>query len=97
MKITSNFNRLYWGAIINDIALNLDSLVWNGIKFNLKVMDKESIHKLLKIITFNDKSLTEMSSKEVVGYLEDIRLLLAENGHSLTIDDEEFYRMIKNI
>lgn len=97
MIISSNFSRLYWGAIIGDIHRNLDTLVWNGIKFNLKIMDKDSIHKLLKIITFNDKSLTEMSSKEVVTYLEDIRLLLAENSFTLSLDNDEWDRLIKNI
>lgn len=96
-KISSNFNRLYWGAVIGDIERNLDILVWNNIKFNIKAMDKESIHKLLKIVTFNNKSLAEMESKEVVNYLEEIRLLLAENSFILSIDEQEWERLINNI
>lgn len=96
-KISSNFNRLYWGAVIGDIERNLDALVWSGIKFNLKAMNKDSIHKLLKIVTFNNKSLAEMESKEVVNYLEEIRLLLAENSFTLSIDEQEWERLISNI
>lgn len=98
MKISTNFARLYWGAIIGDVQRNLDTLVWNGIKFNLKVMDKEALHKLFKIITFNgEKSLAEMTSKEVVDYLEEIRVLLGENSYTLKIDDEERERLIKKL
>lgn len=98
MKISQNFSRLYWGAIISDIEKNMEQLTWNGIVFNLKYLDKEAIHNLFKIITFRgDKSLTEMSSKEVVEYLEDIRLLLGENGYTLEIDSEEWDRLIKNL
>lgn len=95
-KISTNFLRLYWGAVLGDIEKNLEILVWNNIKFNLKAMDKEAIHRLFKIITFNNKSLAEMSSKDVVKYLEDIRVILADNGYSLKIDNEEFERLLQN-
>ena len=97
MKISSSFNRLYWGAIIGDIEKNLECLVWNNIKFNLKAMNKDSIHKLLKIITYNNKSLTDMSSKEVVEYLEEIRVLLADNQYTLEIDNQEWERLIGDL
>ena len=97
MKISSSFNRLYWGAIIGDIERNLEYLVWNNIKFNLKAMNKDSIHKLLKIITYNNKSLTDMTSKEVVEYLEEIKVLLADNQYTLEIDNQEWERLIGDL
>lgn len=97
MKITNSFLNFYWGAIISDIQTNLDEIVWNNIRFNLKILDKESIHELLKIITFNNISLSEMTSKEVVNYLEKIRILLGENAFTLKIDEFEWERVINNI
>lgn len=97
MKITNSFNNYYWGAIINDIHNNLSEIVWNDIRFNLKSLSKENLHELFKIITFNNKSITEMTNKEVVNYLEEIRVLLGENGHVLKIDELEWERLIKSI
>lgn len=97
MKISSNFNRLYWGAIINDVLQNLKVLKWNNIEFNTKRLGKDGLHELFKIITFNNKSLTDMESKEVVEYLEDIRVILADNGYTLTIDNEEWNRIMRSI
>ncbi len=98
MKISQGFNRLYWGAIIGDVERNMETITWNNIKFNVKVLDKQGLHNLFKIMTLRgDKSLREMTSKDVVQYLEDIRLLLSENGFTLEIDDEDWDRLIKNM
>lgn len=95
MKISNSFNRLYWGGIIKDIESNLSIINWNGLAFNIKILDKEGIHKLLKIMTFRgDLSLKELNSKEVVEYIEDIRKLLADNKYTLKLDDLEWERLL---
>jgi len=97
MKISSSFNKFYWGAIINDIHSNLKVLKWNNIEFKLNRLDSQGLHELLKIITYHNKSLKEMDSKEVTEYLEDIRVLLGENSFTLEVDNEEWMRILKNL
>lgn len=97
-KISNSFNKFYWGAVISDILNNVDFLVWENIRFNIQRLDKNSLHELLKIMTFRgEKSLTEMDSKEVVLFLEEIRALLGENGFTLKVDVEEWDRTMKLI
>lgn len=96
--ITDSFRRFYFGAILADIDKNLTSLRWQNIELNLRVFNVEGLHQLFKIVTYRgDKSLTQMDNKEVVAYLEDIRVLLADNGYILTVDNEEWERVMKSI
>jgi len=97
MKISSNFNRFYWKVFIADIKQNLKELRWNNIDLNITRLNEQGVHDLLKIVTFHNKSLTEMENKEVVEFLEDIRVLLSDNGYTLQIDNEEWERIIKEI
>jgi hypothetical protein len=96
MLITNNFNRFFWGTFIKDIHSNLKVLRWNNIDFLIYKLDSQGLHDLLKIITFNNKSLKEMENVEVVKYLEDIRVLLSDNSFTLKIDEEEWQRLLRS-
>lgn len=95
MKISNNFNRLYWGAIVSEVLAQNEFLQWQGIIFKIKNFTKKNLHDLFKIVTFRGElSLKDMSSKEVVQYLEEVRLFLSENSITLSIDDDEWQRLI---
>lgn len=97
-NISSNFLKLYWGAVINDVLQNVEILTWNNIDFDISRMNKDSLHTLFKIITYRgDESLSKMDSKEVVNYLEDIRVVLADNSYTLQVDQLEWERIMKLI
>lgn len=95
-KISNNLKKFYWSAVVKDIALHVLKLNWNGIVFDLKVLDNKAIHELLKIITYRaDISLANMTNKEAIDFIEDIRLILANNGFTLTVDNDEWERIIR--
>lgn len=95
MIISNSFRKFYFGGIISDIRNQLDVISWNGIRFNIKKFSNQDIHELFKIFTSNNKSLKDMNSKEVCNFIEEIRLIGAENGITLEVDDEEWERIIK--
>ncbi|TLP41068.1 hypothetical protein [Arcobacter arenosus] len=107
MKISSNFNRLFWGTIINDIKQNLDypielnHKVFGYIKVDMRRLSKDSIHQLLKQLTnfpkdenFKAKSLTEVSNKDLVNHIELIKVMMNQNGFVFRADEEEWNRLI---
>jgi len=107
MKISVNFNRLFWGIIITDIKNNLkhpielNHKVWGNIRVDLSKLSKDSIHQLLKQLTNfpkdNDgkaKSLTEISSKELVNHIDLIKLMMNKNGFTFKSDEKEWARLI---
>ena len=97
MIISNSFRKFYFGGIIRDIKLKLDFILWNGIKFNIKPFNSQEVHEILKILVGKEKSLREMNNKEVVQLIEDIRLLIAENGVVLEVDNDEWERLIKEL
>jgi len=108
MIINNNFNRLYWGLIINDIKLNLNTPIvlnhslFGHIKVDLKHLSKDSIHQLLKQLTsypkdenFKAKSLKDVTSKELCLHIEEVKVILANNGFTFKMDNDEWDRLIK--
>lgn len=107
MNISSNFNRLFWGTIINDIKANLNHpivlnhKVFGNIKVDFHRLSKNSIHQLLKQLTnfpkdedFKAKSLTEVTSKELVSHIELIKLMMNQNGFTFKADEESWQKLI---
>ena len=110
MKISSSFNRLFWGTVISDIKKNLDHpielnhKVFGYIKVDLKKLSENSIHQLLKQLTnfpkdenFKAKSLTEVTNKELLNHIDLIKLMMNQNGFTFKADDEEWQRLINTI
>lgn len=107
MKISSNFNRLYWGLIITDIKCNLKHPIklnhkyWGYIQIDLSRLSKDSIHQLLKQLTnypkdenMKPKSLTEISSKELANHIELIKIMMNQNGFTFKADEQEWERLL---
>ena len=110
MKISNNFNRLFWGTVINDIKENLDypielnHKVFGYVKIDMRKLSKDSIHQLLKMLTNfpkdkenKPKSLTEVSSKQLLHHIELIKLMMNQNGFTFQADQEEWDRLLKEI
>lgn len=57
MKISSNFNRLFWGTVIADIKTNLKHPIelqhktYGHIKVDMSRLSRDGIHQLLKQLT----------------------------------------------
>ena len=107
MKISSSFNRLFWGTIIRDIKVNLDypiklnHKVWGYIQVDLRRLSEQSIHQLLKQLTNfpkdengTPKSLTEIESKDLVNHIELIKVMMSQNGFTFKADKESWERLI---
>ncbi len=107
MKISNNFNRLFWGTVITDIKVNLDypivlnHKVWGKVQVNFKSLSKNSIHQLLKQLTnfpkdekYVAKSLKEVTSKELVKHIDLIKLMMNQNGFTFKADEKEWARLI---
>lgn len=96
MKITNAFRRFYFGGILKDILQNVKKIRFYKVEINITRFNIEELHTLMKILTGRGKtSLTKMENKEVVNFLEDIRLLLGNNGYTLQVDNEAWERLIK--
>lgn len=107
MVISSNFNRLFWGTVINDIKVNLkypiklNHKVYGYVQIDLRRLSKDSIHQLLKQLTSfpkdsegKAKSLTEISSKDLVNHIELIKVMMNQNGFTFKADNDEWARLI---
>ena len=107
MVISKNFNRLFWGTVINDIKVNLkypiklNHKVFGYVQVDLKRLSKDSIHQLLKQLTNfpkdsegKAKSLTEISSKDLVNHIELIKVMMNQNGFTFKADEESWARLI---
>ena len=107
MVISSNFNRLFWGTVINDIKVNLkypiklNHKVYGYVQIDLRRLSKDSIHQLLKQLTSfpkdsegKAKSLTEISSKDLVNHIELIKVMMSQNGFTFTCDSLEWERLL---
>lgn len=110
MKISLNFNRLFWKTVISDIKENLDYPIelnhkhFGYIKVDMRRLSRDSIHQLLKQLTnfpkdenFVAKSLTEVTSKELVEHIELIKVMMNQNGFTFKSDGEEWNRLINEI
>lgn len=112
MIISSNFNRWYRGFIIRDIKKRLDyPLIVGNFKCNIHQLSEDSIHQLFKMLTsypketkiVNDelkilaKSTTDITSKELVQHLEEMRIILSDNGFVLSVDENKWNRLIGEI
>jgi len=108
MIVSSNFNRLFWGTVINDIKSNLKHPIelnhktYGHIKVDLTKLSKDSIHQLLKQLTNFPKdnkeiakSLTEVTNKDLVNHIDLIKLMMNKNGFTFKADDEAWERLIK--
>ena len=107
MVISSNLNRLFWGTVINDIKVNLkypiklNHKVYGYVQIDLRRLSKDSIHQLLKQLTNfpkdsngKAKSLTEISSKDLVNHIELIKVMMNQNGFIFKADEESWARLI---
>jgi len=94
VKITSSFQRFYFGAVLQDIRNSVNTLRWEGLKLDIRHMSIDELHSLFKIITYFDKSLKDMDSKEVSEYIEHIRAIVADSGHTLKVDEQEWERIL---
>ena len=108
MKISSNFNRLYWKTVITDIKNNLDKPIemnhhlFGYIKVNIKRLSKDSIHQIFKQLTnypknedYKAKSLTEITSKDLVNHIEEIKVIMLDNGFTFNADELSWNRLIE--
>ena len=108
MIVNSSFNRYFWGLVITDIKVNLkypiklNHKVFGYVQVDLKRLSKDSIHQLLKQLTNfpkdsegKAKSLTEISSKDLVNHIELIKVMMNQNGFAFKADNDEFNRMIR--
>lgn len=109
MKISKNFNRLFWGLIITDIKINLKYPIklnhkfWGYIQVNLSQLSKDSIHQLLKQLTNfpkdengKAKSLTEISNKDLVNHIELIKVMMNQNGFTFKADEDDWIKLIES-
>ncbi len=109
MKISSNFNRLFWGTVIADIKKNLkhpielDHKVFGRIKVDMSKLSRNSIHQLLKQLTNFPKdekgvarSWTEVTNKQAINHIDLIKLMMNQNGFTFKADDEEWDRLIES-
>lgn len=107
MKISSSFNRLFWGTIIRDIKANLyypiklNHKVWGYIQVDLRRLSEQSIHQLLKQLTNfpkdengHPKSLKEVNNKDLVNHIELIKVMMNQNGFTFKADELEWERLI---
>jgi len=108
MIVSNNFNRLFWGTVINDIKKNLkhpielNHKVFGRIKVDMRRLSNDSIHQLLKQLTnfpkddkFVAKSLTEVSNKDLVKHIDLIKVMMNQNGFTFKMDDEAWTRLIQ--
>lgn len=107
MIVSSNFNRLFWGTIINDIKVNLgypiklNHKIYGHIQVDLRRLSKDSIHQLLKQLTNfpkdkngKAKSLKEVNNKDLVNHIELIKVMMTQNGFTFKADEESWNRLI---
>ena len=107
MIVNNKFNKYFWGTVINDIKVNLkypiklNHKVFGYIQVDLKRLSKNSIHQLLKQLTNfpkdsdgKAKSLTEISSKDLVNHIELIKVMMNQNGFTFKADEESWARLI---
>ena len=107
MIVNNQFNRYFWGLVINDIKVNLkypiklNHKVFGYVQVDLKQLSKDSIHQLLKQLTNfpkdsdgKAKSLTEISSKDLVNHIELIKVMMNQNGFTFRADEQEWDRLI---
>ena len=107
MIVNNQFNRYFWGLVINDIKVNLkypiklNHIKWGYIQVDLKRLSKDSIHQLLKQLTNfpkdsegKAKSLTEISSKDLVNHIELIKVMMNQNGFTFKADKQEWARLM---
>jgi len=107
MVISKNFNRLFWGTVINDIKVNLkypiklNHKVWGYIQVDLRRLSEQSIHQLLKQLTNfpkdengKPKSLKEVNNTDLVNHIELIKVMMNQNGFTFKADELEWNRLI---
>ena len=107
MIVNTQFNKYFWGTVINDIKVNLkypiklNHKVYGYVQIDLRRLSKDSIHQLLKQLTNfpkdlegNAKSLTEISSKDLVNHIELIKVMMNQNGFTFRADELEWARLI---
>lgn len=107
MIVNNQFNKYFWGTVINDIKVNLKYPIklnhtkWGYVQIDLRRLSKDSIHQLLKQLTNfpkdsegKAKSLTEISSKDLVNHIELIKVMLNQNGFTFKADEESWARLI---
>lgn len=107
MIVNNKFNKYFWGLVINDIKVNLKYPIklnhtkLGYIQVDLKRLSKDSIHQLLKQLTNfpkdsegKAKSLTEISSKDLVNHIELIKVMMSQNGFTFKADEQEWNRLI---
>ena len=107
MIVNNQFNRYFWGLVITDIKVNLkypiklNHKVFGYVQVDLKRLSKDSIHQLLKQLTNfpkdsegKAKSLTEISSKDLVNHIELIKVMMNQNGFAFKADEESWNRLI---
>lgn len=107
MIVNNQFNKYFWGTVINDIKVNLkypiklNHKVYGYVQIDLRRLSKDSIHQLLKQLTNfpkdsegKAKSLTEISSKDLVNHIELIKVMMNQNGFTFKADEESWARLI---
>lgn len=107
MIVNNQFNKYFWGTVINDIKVNLkypiklNHKVYGYVQIDLRRLSKDSIHQLLKQLTNfpkdlegKAKSLTEISSKDLVNHIELIKVMMNQNGFTFKADNDEWARLI---
>lgn len=97
MQITAEFNRLYHGAFLKDLYDQMVSKRRIIISFLFfKEALKYANPNYPRYENTNDLvSTKDINSKDLVDHLEWIRLYAGEYGFTLTIDDQEWSRMME--
>ena len=104
MRITEQFRRFYFGAIIGDIYEQMVQrkrikMTSQKLRYALRELDPKYPRYdgdvLKSPFAGTPVSLTDISSKHLTDHLEFIRLWASSYGVTLKIDDEEWERMIE--
>lgn len=98
MRITPNFNRFYHGAILGDLYRQMQArksicITFEKFKDALKYANKEYPRTEGGDIV----STKEISSADLTAHLEWVRAWAANYGLTLSVDEEEWSRVIESI
>lgn len=98
MRITPNFNRFYHGAVLGDLYRQMVErraicISFERFKGALKYANKD----YPRTADGELASTKDVSSAALTQHLEWVRVWAAEYGMTLTVDDEEWERIAREI
>jgi len=97
MRITNEFNKLYHGAFLNDLFIQMLSEHRLAMSFDKFKQELKRINDDYPCYngTQDKVSTRDIRSKDLIQHIEFIRLYASEYGFTLSIDDEAYRRMME--